>query len=87
MIASKLGYFPVNNTTATVKAGPAGFFGLSVLGAGNVSVYDNTTGSGTLICTKTGMVAGDQINFGGLGIACGKGITVVTTGNVVALFT
>lgn len=87
MSVNKLGYAVVNNTTTTVKRGPAGFFGLSVTGAGNVAVYDNTAGSGALLYSKTGAAVGDVVHFGGMGIACGIGLTIVTTGTVAILFT
>ena len=55
MMCDKLGYQVVNNTTTTIKPTPAGFFGLSVTGAGNVTVYDNAAaGSGVVLYTKTG---------------------------------
>ena len=50
MMSDKLGYRVVNNTTTTIKPTPAGFFGLSVTGAGNVTVYDNASaGSGVVL--------------------------------------
>ncbi len=88
MMGDKLGYKVVNNTTTVIKATPAGFFGLSVTGAGNVTVYDNATaGSGVVLYTKTGAAAGDVVHFGGNGIAANNGLTVVTTGTVVVLYT
>jgi hypothetical protein len=87
MIADRLGYRVVSNTTTLIKPTPAGFFGLSVTGAGNVSVYDGLSASGTLIYTKTGAAAGDTVHFGGNGIACNTGLTVVTTGAVAVLYT
>jgi len=84
----KLGYKAVNNTTATIKATPAGLFGLVVTSAGNVTVYDNASaGSGTVLYTKTSMTAGEVVHFGGNGIAANNGITVVTTGTVNVLYT
>lgn len=88
MMSDKLGYVVVNNTTTTIKPTPAGFFGLSVTGAGNVTVYDNASaGSGVVLYTKTGATAGDVVHFGGNGIAANNGLTVVTTGTVVVLYT
>ncbi len=88
MMGDKLGYRVVTNTTTTIKPTPAGFFGLSVTGAGNVTVYDNASaGSGVVLYTKTGPTAGDVVHFGGNGIAANNGLTVVTTGTVVVLYT
>jgi hypothetical protein len=88
MIADRLGYIEVSNTTTPVKASPAGFFGLSVTGAGDVTVYDNASaGSGTVIYAKTGAAMGDTVHFGGNGIAANSGLTVVTTGKVIVLYT
>jgi len=88
MMCDKLGYRVVNNTTTTIKPTPAGFFGLSVTGAGNVTVYDHASaGSGVVLYTKTGATAGETVHFGGNGIAANNGLTVVTTGTVVVLYT
>lgn len=88
MMCDKLGYREVDNTTTTIKATPAGFFGVSVTGAGNVTVYDNASAaSGTVLYTKTGAAAGDVVHFGGNGIAANNGLTVVTTGKVAVLYT
>ena len=88
MMCDKLGYQVVSNETKTLKPTPAGFFGLSVTGAGDVTVYDNgAAGSGTVLYTKTGAAAGEAIHFGGNGIAANSGLTVVTTGTVVVLYT
>lgn len=87
MIADRLGYQVVTNTTTVIKSTPAGFFGLSVTGAGNVSVYDGLTASGVLIYSKTGAAVGDTVDFGGNGIACNTGLTVVATATVAVLYT
>ena len=88
MMNDKLGYVEVNNATSIVKPTPAGFFGLSVTGAGNVTVYDNASAaSGTVLYTKTGAAAGETVHYGGNGIAANNGLTVVTTGKVVVLYT
>lgn len=86
--SEKLGYKNVANTTAVVKATPAGFFGLTCTVAGNVTVYDNASAaSGTVLFTKTGAAAGDTFHFGGNGISANNGLTVVTTGTVNVLYT
>ncbi len=88
MMNDKLGYKVVNNETVVIKPTPAGFFGLSVTGAGNVTVYDNASAaSGVVLYTKTGAAAGDVVHYGGNGIAANNGLTVVTTGTVVVLYT
>lgn len=88
MMNDKLGYKVVNNETLVIKPTPAGFFGLSVTGAGNVTVYDNASAaSGAVLYTKTGATAGDTVHFGGNGIAANNGLTVVSTGTVVVLYT
>ena len=88
MMGDKLGYKVVSAATTVIKATPAGFFGLTVTGAGNVTVYDNASAaSGVVLYTKTGATAGDTVDFGGNGIAANNGLTVVTTGTVVVLYT
>ena len=83
----KIGYKQVDNTTTTVKSTPAGFFGLSVVSAGDVSVYDGLSNAGVLLFTKTAMAAGSTVDFGSHGIAANTGLTVVTTGKVNVLYT
>lgn len=88
MMCDKLGYRVVNNETVVIKATPAGFFGLSITGAGSVTVYDNASAaSGTILYTKAAAVVGDTVHFGGNGIAANNGLVVVTTGTVVVLYT
>jgi len=88
MMCDKLGYREVDNTTTVIKPTPAGFFGLSVTGAGDVTVYDNASAaSGTILYTKTSATAGETVHYGGNGIAANNGLTVVTTGKVVVLYT
>lgn len=88
MNCDKLGYKQIVNTTTVVKPTPAGLFGIIVVGAGNVTAYDNASAaSGTVLYTKTGAAAGDVVHFGGNGIAANSGLTVVTTGTVNVLYT
>lgn len=78
-ISDKLGYKQVANTTAVIKATPAGLFSVTCIVGGAVAVYDNASaGSGTLLYSKT-MVAGDIAHWGSHGIAANNGITVVVT--------
>lgn len=83
----KIGYKQVDNTTSIIKNTPAGFFGLSVVIGGDVSVYDGLSASGVLLFTKTGMTAGETLDFGSHGISANTGLTVVTTGKVNVLYT
>jgi hypothetical protein len=85
--SEKLGYAVVTNTTAIVKYTPAGFFGLTVVGAGNVAVYDGLSASGVLLYSKTGAAVGDVVHFGGNGISANTGLTVVATATVNVLYT
>lgn len=87
MYADKLGYKRVDNTTAIIKTGPAGFFGFTVTGAGDVAVYDGLSASGTLLYTKTSAAVALTVDFGGNGFSCASGLTVVTTGIVNILYT
>lgn len=88
MMCDKLGYQVVDNDTVTIKPTPAGFFGLSVTGAGDVTVYDNASAaSGVILYTKTGATVGETVHFGGNGIAANNGLTVITDGTVVVLYT
>lgn len=88
MMCDKLGYRVVNNETLVIKPTPAGFFGLSITGAGAVTVYDsNSAASGNVLYTKAAAVVGDTVHFGGNGIAANNGLVVVTTGTAVVLYT
>ena len=79
MIADKLGYKQVANTTTVIKATPAGLFSITCIVGGAVVVYDNATaGSGTVLYSKT-LVAGDIVHWGSHGIAANNGLTVVVT--------
>ena len=84
----KLGYKQVANTTAVIKATPAGLFSITCIVGGAVAVYDNATAaSGVVLYTKT-MVAGDVIHWGSHGIAANNGLTcIVTTGTVNIAYT
>lgn len=64
---------------ATVKTGPAKFFGLTVTAStnGTVTVYDNTSAAGTVLFTKTALTVGDVIHFGGIAMAAKNGLHVV----------
>lgn len=81
MSAEKLGYAQVAAATTTIKSGPSGFFGLTCVVAGAVTVYDNTAASGTILYTKT-LAVGDVVNFGTFGYAAKNGLTVVAAGTV-----
>lgn len=67
---------------ATVKTGPAKFFGLTVTASssGTVTIYDNTSATGTVLFTKSSLTVGDVIHFGGTAIAAKNGIHVVCGG-------
>ena len=83
MIGTKLGYRKVDNTGAvTVKTGPAGFYGLTVVASSSatVTVYDNTSATGDVLYAKDSLTKGDTLNFGGIGIAAKKGLHVVVGG-------
>ena len=92
MSVEKVGYRNVTQAAAvTVKAGPAGLFGIVVTAstAATVTVYDNTAASGTVLYAKTALAVGETINFGGIGIAAKNGLHVVVggTGTVNVLYT
>lgn len=88
MLTNKLGYQHVDNTTTTIKSGPAGLFAIIVVADASVAVYDNTAGSGTVLFTDATMTAGQVIHFGGHGIAANNGLTaVVGTGTANFLYT
>lgn len=67
---------------ATIKTGPAKFFGLIVTASssGTVTIYDNTTNSGTVVFTKSSLAVGDVIHLGGIGLAAKNGLHVVCGG-------
>lgn len=67
---------------ATIKTGPAKFFGLTVTAstAGTVTIYDNTAASGVVVFTKASLAVGDVIHFGGTGVAAKNGLHVVCGG-------
>ena len=83
MIADKIGYKQVTQASAVqVKTGPAGFFGLTVVAStsASVTVYDNTSASGTVLFTKSSLAVGEVIHFGGNAYAANKGLYVVVGG-------
>ena len=82
-MADKLSYATVTQAAAaTVKSGPAGLFGIVVTAStsGSVTIYDNTTASGTVLFTKSSLAVGEVIEFAGLGIAANSGLHVVCGG-------
>ena len=85
--SEKLGYKQVANTTEIVKPTPGGFFGLSVVAPGDVTVYDGLSAAGVVLFTKAAMTAGETVDFGGNGISANLGITVVATATVNVLYT
>lgn len=92
MSVEKVGYATVTQAAATtIKTGPAGLFGVVVAAStsASVTVYDNTSATGTVLLTKSSLAVGETINFGGIGIAANKGLHVVVggTGTVNVLYT
>lgn len=87
MIADKLGYANVTGN-GIIKSGPAGLFGIiSTVTGGTITVYDNTTNSGTILYTKA-LTVGDVIHFGGLGLAAKNGLyATVSAGTFNVLYT
>ena len=82
-MADKLSYATVTQAAAaTIKSGPAGFFGIIVTAStsGSVTIYDNTSASGTILFSKASLNAGEVVEFGGLGIAAKSGLHVVCGG-------
>jgi len=82
-----VGYKNVTQAAAaTLKTGPAKFFGMTVTAStgGTVTIYDNTAASGTVLFTKASLVVGDVIHFGGVGIAANNGMHVVLGGTCTA---
>lgn len=78
-----VGYKQVTQAAAaTVKSGPAKLCGVVVVAstAGTITIYDNTTNSGTVLFTKTALAVGEVIHFGGLSIAANKGLHVACGG-------
>jgi hypothetical protein len=88
MSVEKIGYFNQATTAgAIIKTGPAGLFGIiSTVTGGAVTIYDNTSATGTILFTKT-LAVGDVIHFGGLGLAAKNGLFIVVTGTVNVLYT
>lgn len=89
--ASNVQYKQVTQAAAsTLKSTTGDFFGIVVISstAGTVTVYNNTAASGEVVFTRATLVAGETLNFGGVGIRCGNGIHVVVggTATVNALF-
>lgn len=78
-----VGYKVVTQAAAaTIKTGPTKFFGLTVTASssGTVTIYDNTSATGTVLFTKSSLAVGDVIHFGGVGIAANAGLHVVCGG-------
>ena len=80
---SYVGYRQVTQAAAaTVKDGPAKLCGVVVVAstAGTITIYDNTTNSGTVLFTKSSLTVGEVIHFGGLGVSANRGLHVVCGG-------
>ena len=75
---------------STVKTGPSKLVGIVVTAStsGTVTVYDNTSATGTVLFTKSSLAVGDVIHFGGVSIAAKSGLHVVVggTGTVNVLY-
>ena len=83
MAIERIGYANVTQAAGTtIKSGPAAFYGLTVTTstAGTVTIYDNTAASGTVLFTKSSLVVGEVVNFGGVAIAAKNGLHVVCGG-------
>jgi hypothetical protein len=83
MSLAYVGYRNVTQAAAVqVKTGPAKFYGLTVTAStsGTVTIYDNTSAAGTVLFTKSSLVVGDVIHFGGVGLAANTGLHVVCGG-------
>lgn len=83
MSLAYVGYRSVTQATpVTVKTGPAKFYGLVVTASssGTVTIYDNTSATGTVLYTKASLAAGDVVHFGGVGMAANTGLHVVCGG-------
>lgn len=79
----KVGYKQVTNASNTLlKAGPAGLGGFTVVAStgASITVYDNTTNSGTILYTKSGLAVGEVVTFGNFLLAAGTGLYVVVGG-------
>jgi len=79
----KVGYTTVTQAAATtVKTGPAGLYGIIVTAStsGTVTIYDNTSASGTVLFTKSALAVGEAITFACVGIAAKNGLHVVCGG-------
>lgn len=87
MIAPKISYFNQATTAGQlIKSGPAGLYGIvSTVTGGAVTIYDNTSASGTILYTKT-LAVGDVVHFGGIGLAAKIGLYIVVTGTVNVLY-
>ncbi len=79
----KVPYVVVTQAAGTlVKDGPAALYGITVTAStsGSITVYDNTTNSGTVLFTKSSLTVGEVIHFGGNSLAANKGLYVVCGG-------
>lgn len=84
MTSPVVGYKNVTQAAAvTLKTGPARFYGFTCTAStgGSITVYDNTTNSGTILYTKASLAVGDTVALP-FGLAAGKGLHVVGGGTV-----
>ena len=78
-----VGYRQITQAAATtVKTGPSKLCGIIVTASssGTITIYDNTSATGTVLFTKTALAVGEVIHFGGLGVSASKGLHVVCGG-------
>lgn len=87
LVAPAAGYTQETaNGTYTLKSGPGVFYGATVTVAGSadtVTVYDNTSGSGTVLVPSTSIASAGPVttNFPtGIGVRFTLGLTVVMAG-------
>lgn len=83
MTLAYVGYKQVTQAAAaTIKTGPAKFYGFTVTASssGTITIYDETSATGTVLYTKSSLAVGEVVHFGGVGLAANKGLHVVCGG-------
>lgn len=73
---------------STIATGDSILYGIICLTNGTMAgVHDGTTAAGQLILPSQTLTAGQQVNFGGMGIICSTGIFADwTSGSFLVLF-
>lgn len=73
---------------ATIKSAPGFFRGFLVVSStsGSITVYDNTSATGTVLYSKSGLTAGEAVDLDPIQVKVGLHVVIGGTATVNVLF-